>query len=310
MSKPAIQTHHLTRRFGQKAAIDHVDLAIEPGGIVALVGPNGAGKSTLLNLLAGLLAPTAGTVEILNHSARDLPNPIAPLVQTVGDRHEPPAAMRLDALAALQQDAAPHFDTAQFQQLLLDHNLRLAAHFGTLSKGQRRWVLAALALASRPRVLLMDEPADGLDPAARRRLYDLLRSYVNEQEATLLVSSHILGDLERVADEAIFLRGGRVVLHESLETLRDEVRELSLGFGEPAPAWLSSVSILAERTDGSSHERWFRITPSVLDATPREIDLHPAVRRVNLESLYLALTRHAPIPEILSVPTPEVQPCR
>jgi ABC-type multidrug transport system ATPase subunit len=309
MSDAAIQVSGLVRRFGRKAAIDGVDLAIPSGGIVALVGPNGAGKSTLLNLLAGLLAPTAGVVEVLGRPSRSLNADIAPLVQTVGDRHEPPAAVRISMLATLQAEAAIRFDAQRFQKLLLDQGLTADSGFGTLSKGQRRWVLAALALASRPQVLLMDEPADGLDPAARRHLYDLLRQYVNDEAATVLVSSHVLSDLERVADEVVVLRGGKVAMHESLESLRDELRELTLSAGEPVPGWVQQVHTIAERAEGQFFQRWFRPAPDAPLTVLHEVDLHPAVRRVNLESLYVALTQGEPAGDPLVVRSTEVQPC-
>jgi ABC-2 type transport system ATP-binding protein len=309
MSEPAIETRGLTRRFGRKAAIDDVNLTLAPGGIVALVGPTGAGKTTLLGLLAGLLEPSGGTAQILGHSARALPTDVAAALQTVGDRHEPPVWMRLADLLALQVAAAPKFDSQMAQQMLLDHRLSLATCFGTLSKGQRRWVLATLALASRPRVLLMDEPADGLDPAARRALYDLLRRYVNDETATVLVASHVLGDLERVADEVVVVRSGHVVLHESLETLRDETRELTLSGGEPSPAWLAHFQIISEKSDGQSRQTWIRLAAGAPANTLAEADRHPAVARVNLESLYFALTQAAPPLDGLAHPLSEAVPC-
>ncbi len=309
MSELAINTRGLIRRFGSRAAIDSVDLAIPAGGIVALVGPNGAGKSTLLNLLAGLLAPTAGVAEVLQCPSRSLTADIAPLVQTVGDRHEPPAAVRIDTLAALQAEAARRFDMRRFQAILFDHGLAAETRYGALSKGQRRWVLAALALASRPQLLLMDEPADGLDPSARRRLYDLLRQYVNDEAGTVLVSSHVLSDLERVADEVVVLRSGKVALHESLETLRDDLRELTLSAGEPVPAWIQQVHLIAERAEGQFRQRWFRPAPDAPLTVLHDVDLHPAVRRVNLESLYLALTQSNVPGDPLVLRSTEVQTC-
>jgi ABC-type multidrug transport system ATPase subunit len=170
-------------------------------------------------------------------------------------------------------------------------------------------VLAALVLASRPRVLLMDEPADGLDPAARRALYDQLRQYVNDENATVLVASHVLGDLERVADEVVILRGGKAVLHESLETLREETRELTLALGEPSPAWLPSFRLLSEKTDGGSRQSWIRLAAGSPEGTLKAADRHPAVRHANLESLYFALTQAEPPGDGLAQFSSEAVPC-
>jgi ABC-2 type transport system ATP-binding protein len=298
----------LVRRFGHKAAVDRLDLSIPSGGIVALVGPNGAGKTTFLNLVLGLLEPTEGSVQVLGHSPRPLPAEIAAMVQAVGDRHEPPGSMRLDRLIDLQADAVPQFDRRAALRLLLDRDLTTSARFGTLSKGQRRWVLATLALASRPRVLLLDEPADGLDPAARRDLYDELRRFVNEHGATVVAASHVLSDLERVADDLIVLREGRVVMHDALETLRDEVRELHLACGEPTPEWLGSFRVLSQRQDGQMSRQWIRLGDDRADALERA-DGYPGVRHVNLESLYFALTGTGPDGQSDLPTTWETLPC-
>jgi ABC-2 type transport system ATP-binding protein len=309
MNSLAIQTRGLFRRFGRKFAVDGVDLAIRPGTIAALIGPNGAGKSTLLGLLAGLLAPSGGSAQILGHDSRALPAEVAPQVQTVGDRHEPPPHARISFLAALQAEAASQFDASRFRDLLRSQGLLSTARFGSLSKGQRRWVLSSLALASRPKVLLMDEPADGLDPAARRALYDQLRQFVNDEEATVLVSSHVLGDLERVADEVVILRGGRVALHEWLESFREEARELVLAADELAPEWLRQFRVLSERADGKSRQLWIRREADSPESALATADLHSGVRRVNLESLYFAMTHVAGSAGPLDRLAREAAPC-
>jgi ABC-2 type transport system ATP-binding protein len=315
MNNRAIETGGLVRRFGRKAAIDGVDLAIEPNTIAALVGPNGAGKTTLLQLLLGLLEPTEGTAEVLGHSSRMMPAQVAPQIQSVGDRHEPPPYVRLNELANLQQAACAKFDRQFFTRLLFDHSLNPSARFGTLSKGQRRWALAALALASFPRVLLMDEPADGLDPAARRMLYEQLRQYVNETEATVLVSSHVLSDLERVADEVVVLRSGRIVLCDSLELLREQTRELTLHVGEATPAFLDQFQLIAEHDDGLARRKWIRLRQgegrdeSHAERALEHADSHAGVHHVNLESLYFALTESERPRDEPAISAAEVVPC-
>ena len=252
---------------------------------------------------------------MLGHSSRNVPAQIGPLIQSVGDRHEPLPYARLNELADLQQAACAAFDRHFFTRLLFDHSLNPSARFGTLSKGQRRWALAALALASFPRVLLMDEPADGLDPAARRMLYEQLRQYVNETEATVLVSSHVLSDLELVADDVVILRRGRVVLHDSLELLREQMRELTLHVGEASPAFLEQFQLIAEHDDGLARRKWIRLRhaegrdDSHAERAFEQADCHAGVHHVNLESLYFALTESAPPRDESAISAAEVVPC-
>ncbi len=166
-----------------------------------------------------------------------------------------------------------------------------------LSKGQRRWVLASLALASRPDLLLMDEPAEGLDPTARRELFDLLREFVNTTSTTVVISSHILSDLERVADEIVVMQHGRILLHDALETLREEIVELELPENCPEPEWFQSVhdetvQVIARKQSGGLPRLWLRVR----ERNSGDSTVHDKLRglgqlhRVNLESLYLALT--------------------
>jgi ABC-2 type transport system ATP-binding protein len=314
MSEPMLIAKSLVRRFGRKPAIDGVNLSIEPGSVVALIGPNGAGKTTLIHLILGLLEPTEGCVELLGQPARNLPAQVAPKIQAVGDRHEPPRYVRLDELIALQRAACPAFDAKLAREMLVDHGLSPGARFGTLSKGQRRWVLVTLALASFPEFVVMDEPADGLDPAARRLLYEHLRHFVNELGATVLVASHVLSDLERAADEVIVLSKGQVLLHDSLESIREEMRELTLHSGESSPEWLDRFDLVAEQTDDAARRSWLRLRKArQANLNPHDAlelaDRHPGVHLVNLESLFFALTEADRPREAQSARRPEVVPC-
>lgn len=280
--------NELTRWFGSKRALNNVSLQFEPGAVVGLVGPNGAGKTTLLNLLAGLIEPSHGTALLEGHSTRALPAELAAEVICVGDRSEPHKHCRLSDLIALQQDASPRFDLRLARQMFDEQNLSEKQYWTTLSKGQRRWSLAAVALASRPRLLLLDEPADGLDPKIRRLLYDHIRDFVGTGDSTALVSSHILADLQRTVDQLVVLENGQVVLNESLDILRDEVREVELPTVLDTRPLPEGLLVLARDSQPDFERSWVRFTN---DDDREELELRADVKMktVNLESLYLAI---------------------
>lgn len=289
MSDFVLQARGLGRDFGATAALNDVDLEIGPGLLVGLAGPNGAGKTTLLHLLAGLLEPTRGTCSVLGEPARRLSTVTAAKVVCVGDRNEPPRWYPVGDLLHLQNSASDHFDWQFARSLLAERELSESARWGSLSKGQRRWILATLALAARPRLLLMDEPADGLDPHARLSLYNHLRQFVNDHEATVVVSSHVLGDLQRVIDDLIMIQHGEVMIAESLDVLRDEVREVQSPATLDAIPNLDQFTILARHSDQQTDRLWLRSPES---AALEELERHPELncQTANLESLYLALT--------------------
>jgi ABC-2 type transport system ATP-binding protein len=149
-----------------------------------------------------------------------------------------------------------------------------------------------LALASGADVLLVDEPADGLDPVARRRLYDRLREHANHSGATVLVVTHIIGDIERVADDVAILHHGRLVLHQPLEDLREQVREIELQSGTSIPSLPDGVELLGMRAVGDSQLMWVRCIAAVSQNLAGICGVRSSVRHVDLETLYLALTEH------------------
>ena len=283
MSDHAVQTVALRRDFGSIRAVDGLNLELAQGSILLLLGPNGAGKTTLLRILMGLIEPTAGTAYVLGSPTWPQPAVIS-AVGYVGDRCEPPASATLTMLEDLQAGAAESFDRPLFRELCRQRELAADRPYGSLSKGQRRWTLVSLALACRPRLILLDEPADGLDPSARRALYDGLRDHVNQHEASAIVTTHVIADVERIGDEVAILDRGRLLLSAPLEDLRDRVRQVDRW---KVLLWvLIATAIFWIKQDGlSDDELRARLGPRA------------TIRNVDLETLYLALAEHRPAAE-------------
>jgi ABC-2 type transport system ATP-binding protein len=295
MSEPAIRCRELKRDFGRVRAVDRIDLAVETGRVVALLGPNGAGKSTLLKLVSGLLEPTAGEAEVFGEDVRALSESDAARLIAMHENHEPPRWATAARLFDLQAAASPQFDRARAEAFCRERDLSLSKPYGTLSKGQKRWVLAAATLAARADLMLLDEPADGLDPSARRRLYDALRETTNTHESTAVVATHIIHDIERVADDVAIIDRGRLRLFAPLEDLREQVREVELPAGAALDALPPEIESLGTRTVGDTTLVWLRAAAS--EEAIREIAGPEAlVRPVGLEALFLALTERAPAP--------------
>jgi ABC-type multidrug transport system ATPase subunit len=288
MAELVIRTEHLSRDYGTKRAVNRLNLEVGPGRVVALLGPNGAGKSTLLKLLTGLLEPTEGRSWLLGAPSRDLPGKIFGRVATMLDGHEPPRWATPKRMIALQAEASPGFDTAVAEELIAAHGLSLKSRYGTLSKGQKRWVLAVLCLASGADLLLLDEPAAGLDTAARREIYDRIRDYVNNRDATAIVTTHIIHDIERIADDVAILREGRLILHEPLEDLRERVREVDVPNLDAIPQE-EGVTMLGFRREHDGAVAWLHC-PEGAEKLASLLGSQVPIRSVGLEQLYLAVT--------------------
>lgn len=292
MTTLAAKAENLVHDFGGTPALCGLSLTVAPGRVLALLGPNGAGKTTFLKILGGFLQPASGQAEVLGGPARNPPPDRAARLAWMGDNHAPPPWATLGLLEELQAGAVPGFDRPFFRRLIQEQQLDPRRPFGALSKGQRRWVLAALALASRAGLILMDEPADGLDPAARRRLYDHLRDQVTDTACAAIVATHVIADVERVADDVAIIVHGCLVLHAPLEDLRDQARQVEIEGVAELPDFGPGVTVLGRTQQGDTAIGWVLADEVNLAALTRCAGPAATVRPVDLETLYLAVAEH------------------
>jgi ABC-2 type transport system ATP-binding protein len=213
-----LSAHVLGKRYGRRWALNECDLEIPSGHVVGLVGPNGAGKTTLLHLAVGLLTPSAGSIDVLGNRPSDDPAQLA-RVGFVAQDTPTYARLTVDDHLALGAHMNPGWDADVARRRIEDLDLDPAQRAGTLSGGQRAQLALTLAVAKRPEFLILDEPVASLDPLARREFLQTLMEVVVEQGVTVLLSSHLVADLERVCDYM-------VVLVESRVQVADEVDEL------------------------------------------------------------------------------------
>ncbi len=216
----AIETRELSKRYRRVSALTECTITVPEGRISALVGPNGAGKTTLLRTLAGMVSPTGGTVSVLGGAPQQDPAFLAE-IGFLGQ--EIPLYRRFTAEDHIRIGAHlnPRWDASLVRARLAELRIPLGQRVGTLSGGQRAQVALALTLAKRPRLLLLDEPVAALDPLARRNFLASLTSAVTAAEGglTVVLSSHLVTDLERVCDHLILLAGSRVQLCGDIDTL-------------------------------------------------------------------------------------------
>ncbi len=212
-----VKCTNLSRRFGEVRALDGVDLSLPSGRIIGLLGPNGSGKTTLIKILNGLLQPSAGEVRI----AGNLPGvETKKIVSYLPDRGYFPDWMRVGDMIELFADFYADFDRLKADEMCrvlgLDKNLAIK----TLSKGTREKMQLMLVMSRSAKLYLLDEPIAGVDPAAREFIMRTILTNYSE-DGTVLISTHLILDVEQVLDEAVFLRQGQVVLHESVDSIRE-----------------------------------------------------------------------------------------
>jgi ABC-2 type transport system ATP-binding protein len=210
MTYHVIQTEGLCLQYKRKQALDHLTLALEAGGIHAIVGANGAGKSSLFRVLLGFETPDSGSARILGCDSRQLTPQLRARVGFVNEEHSLPGWMQVDEITALQRRQYASWKQARFDEVIRHFNVAPAQKIGTLSRGERAGVNLALALAQDPALLLLDEPTLGLDIVAKRAFLEALMFANLDSNATIIYCSHQMDEIERLADNLVILERGAV----------------------------------------------------------------------------------------------------
>ena len=279
MSSPVLQAEGLSKRYGRREALTDCTLAIPPGRVVGLVGPNGAGKTTLLHIAVGLLSPTAGNIEVLRAHPASGPVQLAKVGFVAQDA---PTYAGLSIADHLRFGA--HTNPGWDQQVADDRITKLgldpSQKAGKLSGGQRAQLALTIAIAKRPELLILDEPVASLDPLARREFLQGLMAYIAEHEASVILASHLISDLERVCDYLIVLVASRVRVTGEVEDLLASHYRLTGPRRDPADLPPGAEVIEESHTDRQS-------TLIVHSTTPID-DPSFTVERITLEDLVLA----------------------
>lgn len=218
-----IQVKGLTKKYGRKTALDNLNFNIAPGKIVGLLGPNGSGKTTFIKLAAGMLQPTKGEILI---DEMKVGTETKAVVSYMPDREYLYDWMKVKDAVGFFKDFFADFDEAKACELLEFMKLKPESKVKSLSKGMAERLNLSLVMARKAKLYLLDEPLASVDPATRDKIIDTILSNFNE-ESTILLSTHLVREVERIFDEVLFINEGNIVLHEQVDTLRTE-REKSV----------------------------------------------------------------------------------
>lgn len=217
MSEFIMECRALTKKFGTKTALDELDLSLEKGKIVGLLGPNGAGKTTLIKLANGLLTPTVG--EILIGGKKPSPS-TRRRVSYLPDKNCLDPNMTVGQLIKFYSEFYGDFRTERAEEMTRALRIDLGDKLKTLSKGNQEKVQLILVMSRKAELYLLDEPIGGVDPATRDYILESIVSNYSS-EATVLISTHLIADVEKVLDDAVFIKDGRVILHEDADKIRE-----------------------------------------------------------------------------------------
>ena len=285
MISPVLQAEGLSKRYGRREALSDCTLAIPPGRVVGLVGPNGAGKTTLLHIAVGLLAQTAGHIEVLGSQPA---SGSAQLARVGFVAQDAPTYAGLSVADHLRVGAHtnPRWDQRLADERITKLGLDPSQKAGKLSGGQRAQLALTLAIAKRPDLLILDEPVASLDPLARREFLQGLMAFIADHEASVILSSHLVSDLERVCDYLVVLVASRVRVAGEVDDLLASHYRLTGPRRDLADLPAGTEVIEDSHTDRQA-------TLIVRSTTPLD-HLTYTVEQLTLEDLVLAYMSQAP----------------
>ena len=224
VSESVIEVSELTRRFGTKTALASVSLSMPRGAVYGLVGANGAGKTTLIKHILGLLRAESGSVRVFGLDPVADPVAVLSRIGYLSEENDVPGWMRVDELIRYSRAFYPAWDDVYAEELRQTFALDLTAKIKTLSKGQKARVGLLIALAYRPELLVLDEPSSGLDPIVRRDILGAVIRTIADEGRTVLFSSHLLEEVEQVADHVTMISHGTIVLSGPLAAIKESHR--------------------------------------------------------------------------------------
>ena len=270
-----------------------VTFSIEPRQVVGLLGKNGAGKTTLLRIAMGMIEPQQGSVEVFGVDPRHEPMQVKRQIGYVSEEQILPPYLRVDQIIALHKGLFPTWDDDLARSMIERFAIPGRQKIKTLSKGQARQVALLCAVAHRPGLLILDEPAGGLDPAARREFLETSIQLLNESGTTILFSSHYMTDVERLADRIVMLHEGRILIDTELDDLRENY---SLALVQPdgrvsRERLLALDACLGVRERSDSLHAVFELEPvRVEEVLHRELGVGNArCTRIALEEMFIEL---------------------
>jgi ABC-2 type transport system ATP-binding protein len=295
----AVEYENVTRYYGKVRALVGLTLRVPEGTACALVGRNGAGKTTMLRMIPPLLHPSAGSVSVFGLDPWTSQEEVKLQLGYLSENEDWPATVRVRDLIDLCAGVYPTWDAKMASDLLGQFGLDPKRKMGQLSKGQKRQVGLLCAVCHKPRLLVLDEPGGGLDPAVRRSFLDVVIRLLVDSGATVLFSSHIMSDLDRVADHIAILHKGELILHAPLDELKENICRIEAGDNLPRAAYeklrAHRACLRAELEDGRLRAT-LKCAPDKAPEVLREAlpEFHEvrvtSVTAMSLEDIFIELT--------------------
>ncbi len=292
-----LEFKNVHRSFGSKDVLKGINLKIAPGDVVGLLGRNGAGKTTLLKMIMGLLAPQKGEIEVFGLDPRKNPVEVKRRIGYVSENQDLPSFMKVQDVLQLYSSLFPKWDVKFANDLANRFELPSGRKIKDLSRGQARQVALLCAVSHRPELLILDEPAGGLDPAARRDFLETSIELLNEEGTTIIFSSHYMTDVERMASRLVMIHENEKWIDSDLDDIREGycLAQIPRDQKIDAEKLLSSPHCLCVHNRGEAVHAVFELNPELCkSALSEDFQIENGYfRTINLEEMFIELVRRS-----------------
>jgi ABC-2 type transport system ATP-binding protein len=292
MTSPTVQAEHISKAFGGKQVLCDLSFNVMPGDVIGVLGKNGAGKTTLLELMLGFSPPTSGDIRVFGHVSRKLPGAVKKRVGFVPQQDELLDALVVGDQLKLIASFYPHWDQELVDQLCATWNINTGARIKTMSVGERQKLSILLAFGQRPDLLVLDEPVASLDPLARRQFLEQLVELSTDASRAVVFSSHIVSDIERLANRIWILKEGQLYWQGELDALKESIVRLHVRGEGDLPERLDFLGILSWRRQDSGAvaiaKDW---TAQQQQALQKQLGCTVQTESLALEEIFLELHR-------------------
>jgi ABC-2 type transport system ATP-binding protein len=292
MNSPTIHAEHLSKAFGDKQVLRDLSFDVMPGDVIGVLGKNGAGKTTLLELMLGFTPPTAGEIKLFGHPSRQMPGAVKKRVGFVPQQDELLDPLLVRDQISLIASFYPDWNEELVSDLCVAWNINTGARIKTMSVGERQKLSILLAFGQRPDLLILDEPVASLDPFARRQFLEQLVELSADERRAVVFSSHIVSDIERLANRIWILKEGQLNWQGDLDTLKESIARLHVQSSGALPEKVDIPGLLSWRRLDSGAVAIVRDwTDQAQQALQQQLGCDIRVEALGLEEIFLELHR-------------------
>jgi ABC-2 type transport system ATP-binding protein len=292
MTDATVEASNLSKSFGDKQVLQDMSFGVSPGDVIGVLGKNGAGKTTLLELMLGFTPPSAGAVRVFGHDSYSLPGDIKVRVGFVPQQDELLDQLTVGDQLRVIASFYPHWDSALIDRLCGEWGVNVHARIKSMSVGERQKLSILLAFGHKPELLILDEPVASLDPIARRQFLEQLLTISADGERSIVFSSHIVSDIERLANRIWILKEGRLDWQGDLDSLKESIVRLHIRSTAPELPAFKIPGVLNLRRDGAFATAVVRDwTPEAQETLERNASVQIEVETLGLEEIFVELHR-------------------